>query len=234
MKADFSRTLSLLRQEKGLSQRQVAAGLGISQALLSHYENGVREPGLAFVGRACDFYGVSADFLLGRTLSRDGTTILDADSLYDSSQERDNVLRGSVMATLAKKLIVNSVGVLFDLLGRLGSRQAVKSALNVLGGTVYTLYRHLCRVSPDYKEEMFSVSDSCFVTGLARVDLILSESEYVQALQLSREKKEPFPPLDHPSMAGSYPGTYQSLLQVIHTCGERANGQLARYRELDK
>ena len=49
MNADFSRTLALLRQEKEISQRKAAADLGISQALLSHYDNGVREPGLAFV-----------------------------------------------------------------------------------------------------------------------------------------------------------------------------------------
>lgn len=63
----FSETLNRLRREKGLSQRAVAADLGISQALLSHYENGAREPGLSFVCRACDYYGVSADYLLGRT-----------------------------------------------------------------------------------------------------------------------------------------------------------------------
>ena len=72
MNADFSRTLALLRQEKEISQRKAAADLGISQALLSHYENGVREPGLAFVKKACDYYHVSADYLLGRTLDRDG------------------------------------------------------------------------------------------------------------------------------------------------------------------
>ena len=49
MNADFSRTHALLRQEKGISQRKAAKELGISQALLSHYENGIREPGLAFV-----------------------------------------------------------------------------------------------------------------------------------------------------------------------------------------
>ena len=59
--------MSELRRERGLSQRAAAAALGISQALLSHYENGAREPGLAFVCRACDYYGVSADYLLGRT-----------------------------------------------------------------------------------------------------------------------------------------------------------------------
>ena len=67
MATDFSRTLSLLRQEMGISQRKAAAALGISQALLSHYENGAREPGLGFVCRACDYYGVSADYLLCRT-----------------------------------------------------------------------------------------------------------------------------------------------------------------------
>ena len=76
MREDFSRTLSLLRQERGISQRRAAADLGVSQALLSHYENGVREPGLNFVTRACDYYNVSADFMLGRTMSRDGAIIV--------------------------------------------------------------------------------------------------------------------------------------------------------------
>ena len=57
----------LLRRERGLSQRTAAADLHISQALLSHYENGAREPGLDFVCRACDYYGVTADYLLGRS-----------------------------------------------------------------------------------------------------------------------------------------------------------------------
>lgn len=96
MATDFSRTLSLLRQEKGISQRKAAAALGISQALLSHYENGIREPGLAFVCKVCDFYRVSADFLLGRTANRDGAMI-DSEMLYDGSTEKGS-LRGSIMA----------------------------------------------------------------------------------------------------------------------------------------
>ena len=63
----FCANLSRLRREKGVSQRKAASDLQISQALLSHYENGAREPGLAFVCRACDYYGVTADYLLGRT-----------------------------------------------------------------------------------------------------------------------------------------------------------------------
>lgn len=69
----FSQALSHLRHEKGISQRLAAQALGVSQALLSHYENGIREPGLAFVVRACDYYQVSADYLLGRTADRAAT-----------------------------------------------------------------------------------------------------------------------------------------------------------------
>ena len=67
MEMTFASRLAALRRARGLSQRQTAAELGVSQALLSHYETGAREPGLAFVCRACDYYGVTADFLLGRS-----------------------------------------------------------------------------------------------------------------------------------------------------------------------
>ena len=65
MARTFSETMSALRKSRRLSQRQAAGDLNISQALLSHYENGAREPGLDFIRRACRYYGVSADYLLG-------------------------------------------------------------------------------------------------------------------------------------------------------------------------
>ena len=74
MTRGFSETMSELRRKKGASQRTAAADLGISQALLSHDENGAREPGLDFVCRACEYYGVSADYLLGRTDEPGGET----------------------------------------------------------------------------------------------------------------------------------------------------------------
>ena len=63
---NFGIVLSSLRKEKGLSQREVASDLGISQALLSHYENGAREPKLEFVVKACNYYDITSDFILGR------------------------------------------------------------------------------------------------------------------------------------------------------------------------
>ena len=53
---DFPRILTLLRKERGISQKQAAQDLGISQALLSHYEKGIRECGLDFIVRSADYY----------------------------------------------------------------------------------------------------------------------------------------------------------------------------------
>lgn len=72
MEDAFSKNMSVLRRERGLSQRKAAADLKISQALLSHYENGAREPGLSFLCRACKYYGVSADYMLGMSGDPDG------------------------------------------------------------------------------------------------------------------------------------------------------------------
>ena len=107
MATEFSRTLSLLRKERGVSQRMAAADLGVSQALLSHYENGIREPGLAFVSKVCDYYHVSADYMLGRTLARDGS-MLTAEEILNAA-EPSNVLQGSVLATLRGKLITSPI-----------------------------------------------------------------------------------------------------------------------------
>ena len=234
MNTDFSRSLSLLRQEKGVSQRVAAQALGISQALLSHYENGIREPGLAFVVRACDYYNVSSDFLLGRTLSRDGTTILDPETLYDASEDRDNVLRGSVMATLAKKLLVNSIGMLFDLLGKTGSRGAIKAASEYLSAAVYKVFRHLYRADGSNNEEFFSVPARQFLAGLPTADMICCEADYVDALAAHVKEKGTFPPMDHAALSAAYPEHYQSLLQIVHTTGERVNQSLCQHREGNK
>ncbi len=111
MKTDFASTLVKLRREAKLSQKKAAEDLGISQALLSHYENGIREPRLEFVTRACEYYGVSADYILGRSNLKtlkgkvaldctgdDQRRIVDAAALIIAilSEADDELLSGSV------------------------------------------------------------------------------------------------------------------------------------------
>lgn len=212
MATDFSRTLSLLRQEMGISQRKAAAVLGISQALLSHYENGIREPGLAFVARACDFYHVSADFLLGRTNSRDGS-IIEAGELYDASDEK-GTLKGSILATLQKKLVVNTTGVLFDLLGKCGDRAAITAAGDCLSTALYTLLRHLYRRSGG-NEDFFATDPVDFDAGAVDAAMLCSRASYLRALAGA----EQMPELTSDALTAA-PGLGQSTAQVIHNVDE--------------
>ena len=83
--SDFPRVLTHLRKEAGISQKKAAESLGISQALLSHYEKGIRECGLIFLVRAADFYGVSVDYLL----TENDEFVLQAGEQYGSKGKRD-------------------------------------------------------------------------------------------------------------------------------------------------
>ena len=214
MATEFSRTLSLLRKERGVSQRVAAADLGVSQALLSHYENGIREPGLAFVVKACAYYHVSADFLLGRSLNRDGS-IIEAEDVYDSSGEKGS-LRGSILATLQKKLVVNTTGVLFELLGKTGDREAITAAGDCLGATLYDLLRRLYRQSGG-NEDLFATEAVDFDAGAVDAALLRSRSAYMRALT----ETEALPHLNSDALT-TLPGIGQSAAQVIHNVDERA------------
>ena len=214
MATDFSRTLGLLRQEKGISQRKAASALGISQALLSHYENGIREPGLAFVSKACDFYHVSADFLLGRSSNRDGAMI-DSECLCDASTEKGS-LRGSIMATLQKKLTVNTTGLLFDLLGSTNSREAITAAGDCIGATLYDLLRRLYRRSGG-NEDMFATDAVDFDGGAVDAMLLRSRAAYMCALNAA----EKLPRLKSDALT-ALPGAGQSTAQIIHNVDEKA------------
>ena len=218
---EFSARLSLLRQERGVSQRTAAKDLGISQALLSHYENGVREPGLAFVVRACDYYHVSADFILGRTLSRDGAMLSEEDVMNAA------VLRGSVLALLNAKLLAGAEGVLFELLGKLGSKDAIHAAAAYLGTAVYTLYRRLYRTAGG-NEAWFNLEAETFAGGVAPADMALSEARYARALRQLREEKAEFPDLTDAGLAQAFPGRNQSVTQVLHGADSRLSGLTER------
>ena len=132
MAAEFSRLLTLLRKEKGISQKSAAQQLGVSQALLSHYENGIRECGLDFLVRAADFYGVSCDYILGRTPDRNGLTLTIEELPESDAAGKENSFRNGVQCTLNKKLITNSLNIIFDLLNRSGSRALVTEVSDFL------------------------------------------------------------------------------------------------------
>jgi transcriptional regulator with XRE-family HTH domain len=219
--SEFPRTLSLLRQERGVSQRAAAADLGISQALLSHYENGVREPGLSFVVRACDYYHVSADFILGRTLARDGAMLSEEDII--NAREPGNILRGSILATLQSKLLTGAAGILFELLGKLNDKSVVNEAAAYLGTAVYQLYRRLYRAAGG-NEAYFALDPAIYNLGAAAADMKLSETRYARSLHRLENEKFVFPDMSDGTITENYPGRSQSMTQVLHGADARISG----------
>jgi len=215
MVSDFPRTLCLLRQEKKISQRKAAGELGVSQALLSHYENGVREPGLSFVVRAADYYGVSADFLLGRTMARDGGAIL-AEDLTDSSEEKGNVLTGSAAVMLSKKLLVNSTSLLYEQIGK-GSRPLVRAVTDYMSLAFYKVYRLLYTMDESSSNKAFAAQQSIF-SELCDAEMKRCE---VQLRQMAETAETNPPDLSLEHVQQTWPRLAPSLLTLLHGVDEK-------------
>lgn len=56
-----------LREDHDKTQQQIANVLGTSQTMYARYERGANEMPIRHLLTLCDYYNVSADYLLGRT-----------------------------------------------------------------------------------------------------------------------------------------------------------------------
>ena len=214
MKSEFSRVITLLRKEKNISQKQAAAELGISQALLSHYENGIRECGLGFLVKCADFYGVSCDYLLGRSANRDGTT-LSVDEIPEPDMGgKENVMGSAgVLPVLNKKLIANSLNVLFDQMARTGNRRLITAASEFLMLAVYRMFRLVYSANPKNQQNLFSLP-RVLSSRYADAVMQLREAD-IAALVDSGELDQNADPLTTQRMSELYPLFSTSLLSLV-------------------
>ena len=174
MNGDFPRLLTLLRKEMELSQKNAAQELGISQALLSHYEKGIRECGLDFIVRAANFYGVSCDYMLGRSPDRSGMVLSVDDIPEADAAGKENVFKGSTLPMLNKKLIANSLNIVFDLLQKSESREMTVEVSSYLTIAVYKMFRYIYSANPKNPEGLFALERATF-EDISTASLILSE-----------------------------------------------------------
>ena len=61
----FGKRLKYLRQEQGVSQKELGARLGYCNQTVSSWESGQREPDLDAIKKIAVYFDVTADFLLG-------------------------------------------------------------------------------------------------------------------------------------------------------------------------
>lgn len=216
MNTDFPRILTLLRKERGISQKQAAAELGISQALLSHYEKGIRECGLDFVVRTADFYGVSCDYLLGRSPERTGAQITVEDIPEPDALGKENVMRGSgsILPTLNKKLIANALNIIFDLLQTTNDKELTAAVSSFLNLSVYRMFRVLYGVNAKNEPTMFTVPT---VAARAKVlaAMVLLESKAEELASSVDEKKAQSLSISTQTLSQNYPLFASSLFNLI-------------------
>ncbi|MEE0869194.1 MAG: helix-turn-helix transcriptional regulator [Ruminococcus sp.] len=182
MNSDFPRIITFLRKERGLSQKQVAADLGISQALLSHYEKGIRECGLDFLVKAAEYFEVSCDYLLGRTVQRRLASV-SADDLPESDEIRH--LKGNIINQINKKLLMNTTTVIFDLLAQIGNKRLTNAVSNYLMSAEYQIFRTIYSAQEQNSQTMFSIdrnryknlNSASMLIDLEIIDMLIERNE---------------------------------------------------------
>jgi len=175
----FHQTLRQLRKNKRFSQRKVASDLYISQALLSHYENGIREPGLDFVNQACTYYDVTADFLLGRT---DADV---AETLYVSPSGA-----GAHEVHLDPRALLT----LLQSIHQLEQEALFNSVLRCFGAVTYWLLRHMASIDSDTATLFLTVPENRMTT-LSDMELHLAEMQFLDVLEQLAAQQKPGTPI---------------------------------------
>lgn len=222
----FAKTLSSLRQEKKLSQRVVSKELGVSQAVLSHYENGVREPGLDFVVRAAEYYHVSTDYLLGRTMLREDFAVApqELSKLHAEDEREQKESREFYIAN--KKLILHSLGMLFDIANQTRSLHVISSVSMYFNVAIYKMFRRLCKLAGvEGNQELFSIPDTIW-EDLSNAEMDLCE------MRIRASKKDDIPPITAEYLQAEYAGQMHSLLATVHMAGRRLRTLLRKNKEI--
>lgn len=227
MTSDFCRIITLLRKERGITQKKAAQELGVSQALLSHYEKGIRECGLGFVVKVADFYNVSCDYLLGRSPDRSGLTLNIEDiPAPEATANKDGHFRGSILPTMNRKLISNSLNILYDKLNTCPDKALVNEISAYFMLSVYKMFRLLYSSAPQNTASMFSIPEAMW-QGYSSATMSIAEANVAAVLKGQPLGSTPALKdfssfiMTTESLTADYPLYATSLLNLIKTSEAR-------------
>lgn len=98
-----------MREDNDLKQSYIADMLGITQQQYSNYETGESEVPVRALAILADYYGVSADYLMGRIEAREGVTALNRE-LVDGMTVGALATEVLLLGKNARRAVVEFIG----------------------------------------------------------------------------------------------------------------------------
>ena len=112
----FRERLRELRQNKGLSQSQLADALNISKSAISMYELGKREPDLETLEGIADFFNVDINYLLGK---EDGSMYYLDPEAAEIAQEVQSRPELKILFDASRKVSAGDLELVINMIDRL-------------------------------------------------------------------------------------------------------------------
>ena len=97
----FSKTLRRLREDKGLTQTELADTLGLTRSRINNYENGLREPDFETLELFADFFNIDMNGLISGSPSLSETE----ETLKVSTRFSTMHLTCLILAGIPKKIV---------------------------------------------------------------------------------------------------------------------------------
>ncbi|WP_427339585.1 helix-turn-helix domain-containing protein [Caloranaerobacter sp. DY30410] len=118
----FAERLKLLREEKGLTQQDIANILDVGRATIAGYETKGKQPDYEKLKKLADFFNVSIDYLLGRTDIRNPEKELTPEEKYPKVTDVEEamkiileqpglMLNGELLTDEDKLILANSIQI---------------------------------------------------------------------------------------------------------------------------
>lgn len=93
MKGTLCENIKHLRLQNGMNQVDFAKKMNVTKQCISNWENDNVLPSVEMLIKMADFFGVSTDFLLGRT----PTSVISVDGLTEEQQSHVRLLVGDFL-----------------------------------------------------------------------------------------------------------------------------------------
>mgnify|MGYP004642788485 FL=1 len=141
---DFSMKLKELRKEKGLTQKELGAAVGISEVMIGQYERGVRTPKIEMREKIANALGVTLNYFL-------------SDSDYTNEVLAQIIDAGIDKLELENQIFISylkSIGINVDIQPTSATPGSVKNS-NIVEPTVFYRYE----VTGDNTPKVFSETE---------------------------------------------------------------------------